>query len=153
MSTYKRIPRKLIKSLLMALFAPVAVSVAMLILLLFFDTLWFFVLAVVLVCGTFLFMIHSAIWGENVRFEITSEGTLYYYCGKNLVRQFDLIDCSVGYHHLKNANGGTESLRLRITDKDGNNEIIDCEPIGERKFYIMFEEMQSFSNVAPERLN
>ena len=153
MSTYKRNPRKLIKSLLMAFLSPVAVGVVMLILLLFFDTLWFFVLAVALVCGTFLFMVYSAIWSENIRFEITSNGILCYYCGKKLIQRFDLKDCSMGYHHLKDANGGTENLRLRITDKDGKNEIIDCEPIGEREFYVMFEEMQSYSKIAPERLN
>lgn len=65
---------------------------------------------------------------------------------------FDLTQCTVGYHHVKDANGGTNSLRLRVTNASGETKVLDCEPLGGRQFETMFAQMEAFNKEAPERL-
>ena len=152
MKTYKRIPRKLIKSLLAAPCAAFGVGAVMLFLLQFFDTTWFFYLSIVLTLSIFVFLIYNAFVSENIRFEITDSGQLNHYRGRKLLNSYDLRVYDCGYHHVM-AGGTTDRLVMRLTGPDGKNEIIDCEPVGERQFHEMFELIQGYSEVEPERLN
>lgn len=152
MRVYKRTKWKLIKSLIIAPLPPVAVGLVLLWALQWFPYTWFFVITVGLPIIIFICMLHSAIWGENIRFEITDEGKCNYYKNNKFKKSYDLKVCDMGYHHVKDANGGTDRLSLRITDENGQTDILDCEPIGAKQFEQMFKEMQSFSEVELEKL-
>jgi len=152
--TYKRTAFNLIKSLLIAPLPPAAVGLILLWLLQFFDKLWLFVAMVIAVIAIFVFMLYNAIFSDNIRFEITDDGMLNYYQMGKLKKSFDLSVSDCGYRLVQDANGGTDSLRLRITNAEsGSTEIIHCEPLGRRQFSEMFEKLQSFSTVEPEHLN
>ena len=152
MSIYKRKPWKLIKSLLIAPLPPVAVGLILLWALQYFPYTWMFILCIALPAVIFLALIYKAIWGENIRFEITENGQCNYYKNNKLKQSFDLVTSDLGYHHVRDANGGTERLSLRITDNTGKVHIIDGEPIGEKQFEKMFKQMQDYSKVEPEVL-
>ena len=154
MVTYKRTAFNLLKSLLIALIAPPAVGMVLLWLLQYFPYEWLFVVSIIVVAAFFLFLLYTAFFGENIRFEITDDGKLNYYQMSKLKESFNLVTSDFGYRHVQDANGGTDSLRLRITDSEsGETKIVSCEPIGKRQFSEMFEKMKSFCAVEPERLN
>ena len=152
MSIYKRRPWKLIKSLLIVPLPPVAVGFILLWALQYFPFTWFFAITVGVPVVIFISMLYGAIWGENIRFEITSDGQCNYYKNNKLKKSYNLKTCDMGYHHGKDANGGTDRLSLRITDEKGKTDILECEPIGEKQFSKMFEEMKNYSEVEVERL-
>lgn len=152
MKVYKRTKWKLVKSLMIVPLPPVAVGIVLLWALQWFPYIWFFAITVGLPIIIFFCMLYGAIWGTNIRFEIDNEGKCNYYQNNKLKKSYNLKDCDTGYHHVKDANGGTERLSLRITSENGQTDILDCEPIGEKQFRQMFEEMQNFSEVEIEKL-
>ncbi|MCL2654528.1 MAG: hypothetical protein FWD65_02350 [Coriobacteriia bacterium] len=149
---YRRTIWQLIKSLLIAPLVTFAVGMLFLWVLQFYNPTWFFVLGVIVIAAIFFGLLYSAIFGENLRFELSDDGTFSYYKGRKLKKSYDLTTSDLGYHQVKSANGATRRLSLRITDKEGRPDIVECEPIGSKQFDEMFKEMQKYSKVEPERL-
>ena len=152
MRVYKRTRWELVKSLMIAPLPPVAVGLVLLWALQWFSYTWFFAITVGLPIIIFFSMLYDAIWSRNIRFEITDAGQCNYYKNNKLKKSYNLKACDMGYHHVKDANGGTDRLSLRITDENGQTDILDCEPIGAKQFEQMFKEMQGFSEVELEKL-
>lgn len=144
MTVYKRPIWKFFTSLLLAPLAPAAVAFIIMWLLQYFPYTWLYYLMYILPAIIFLLMLYNTFWGDNIRFEVTDTGQLEYYKRGKLRKSFNLKTADIGYHHVKDSNGGTHSLRMRITDAEGKTEILDCEALGSRKFHKMFEQAQSF---------
>ena len=151
MTMYKRTIMKLIQSILLLPLAPAAIFFVMLWAMQMFDYTWFFVLTIAAPVLVLLFGLYNIIWGDNIKFEISDSGQCDYFCGGKLKESFDLKVCEIGYHRVKDANGGLHSLRLRIT-KDGKTSVLDCEPLGNKQFERMFDQMEGLLAAAPSRL-
>ncbi len=152
MTVYQRSKAKFIKSLIIIPLPPFAVGMVLLFIGQYFPQTWFMILTVLIVLGVLAVMLHQTLISDNVRFEISDTGEMNCYEGNKLKHTFDLKNCESGYHHRQYTSGGTQSLRLRITEQNGKMTVLDCEPLGSAKFYEMFEFIQSFSSVEPERL-
>jgi len=149
---YKRTTWHFIKSILLAPLAPIAVGLVLLWLMQFFSNIAMYIVTIAVPIIIFAFMIYNAIWGDNIRFEITAEGRCDYYQNNKLRHSHDLTVCELSYFKVQDANGGVQTLRLRITDQEGTTTKLECEPIGKRQFEAMFRQMQSFSTFVPEKL-
>ena len=147
MSTYKRSTWIMIKALMIAPFIPFGVGMVLLWVIHWFEFDWLFYPACVITLLSFIFMVYNAIWGSNIRFEITEDGKCNYYKKNKLRKSYDLTVCELSYF-----DGGTEDLRLLITDESGEEETLECAPIGKKQFDVMYKQMKSFSKVEPERL-
>ena len=149
---YKRTVWYLIKSILLAPLAPVAVFFVLLWLMQFFPNIGMYIATITLPILIFVFTIYNAVWNDNIRFEITEDGRCDYYQKNKLRQSYDLTVCDFGYFKLQDANGGIHRLSLRITGQNGESTKLECEPLGKRQFEAMFKQMQSFSTVQPEKL-
>ena len=100
----------------------------------------------------FLSFLYSAIFGDNIRFEIEPNLSEMRYIKKGKLKKvYNLEKCAVGYS-IRKRGMSVEYIRLKIQDEDGAEEIIDCEPLGETQFMAMVELMESTSKSIEEAL-
>jgi hypothetical protein len=152
MQVYKRSVGSLIKSLILAPFAGVAVFVVLYILLQFvnFGTLGVYLLYGVPVFA-FLWMLYASIFSENIRVEIDPAGTCRYFKNNKLMKQWLLPQCQVGYYkRTESGLLGNNNIRLDIRNEMGQDETVDCSPLGSTQFYNMFAHMETFTKPEPQ---
>ena len=137
MKVYKRGVFSLIKSLLIAIIAPVFLGF----LISAFTDNMIFILAIP--AAIFLFLLKSAIFSENIKFELSESGEFKYYVRNNLKETYNLADCSIGYS-AKSTNGDEDYIYLTIVNSEGENRI-ECTALELNKFYKMYEEMEAFT--------
>lgn len=138
MLVFKRGLFSLIKSILIALVAPV---ILYFIILIFTDN-------VGILYGVsgiaFIFLIVSAIFSENIKFEIEGEQFRYYLRNK-IKTDINLKDYSCGYHS-RTTDGSADDLTLYLVNLKTNEESnIDCTALGIRKFHKMYAEIERLS--------
>jgi hypothetical protein len=101
----------------------------------------------------FVILIYSALFGENIRFEVDG-GELRYYKRGKLKNSFQLAGCRVGYRR-KSETGllASHDISLQIIQtENGEETFIDCSPIGPRQFERMYALMKSKTPEEPEVL-
>ncbi|MDL2233875.1 hypothetical protein LJC63_09920 [Ruminococcaceae bacterium OttesenSCG-928-L11] len=98
-----------------------------------------------------LLILYFSIVSESIRFELDNDGTFRYYKLGRVKHTFQLEDCLVGYHRRSEAGLlGDHNIDLQIVTEDGQETIIDCSPIGLRRFERMYESMKQYTNEEPE---
>ena len=153
MCTYRRSVWKLFLSILLLPLAPFAVCMVFLFFLQFFPFTWLFVVMIIVTAGILLYGLYNIIWGDRISFTISETGQCQYFQGGKEKHTFALSSCDIGYHRVKDMNGGLYSLKIRITDSAGTTTVLDCEPLGNRQFDKMFSQMQEFNRSEPDRLD
>lgn len=137
MVTYKRGAWSLIKSLGIAIIAPVALA---------FIIDWFTqnplivlgIPAVILV-----FLLFTSIFSENIKIELDGN-TLRYYKRNKLKGEYDLLNSDIRLRTRTNMSAGTSSREhyLYITPAGGSEDYIDCSPLGFKQSNDLFERIQ-----------
>ena len=86
-----------------------------------------------------LWLLYSAIFSENIRFEIDEDGMFRYIKRKKIEKELNLKEYYCGYR-TKVSDGTTDDLRLNLlkTDDSEDKFDIDCTPLGTSKFHKMF---------------
>jgi len=144
MKLYKRGIFSLVKSIFVALFAPVALFFVLSI---FTDN----ALIMYSICAAaLLWLLYTGIFNENIKFEISEDGILNYYVRNNLKNTFELKKCTIGYK-CKSTNGDADNISLQIITKD-IEEFIDCTPLGMTKFYKMYAEIEQYTNKQDKKI-
>lgn len=152
MQVYKRTVGSLIKSLILTPFAGVAAFVVLYILLQFVNlgTIGVYLLYIVPVLA-FLWMLYASIFSENIRVEIDPAGTCRYFKNGKLLKQWFLPQCQVGYYkRTESGLMGNNNIRLDIRNEMGQDETVDCSPLGSTQFYNMFAHMETFTKPEPQ---
>ena len=99
----------------------------------------------------FLTLIYLAVFSENIRFELDSDGTLRYFQKGKLKGSYRLEEYMVGYH--SKSDGTSTDITLHILNaSNGEEERIDCSPIGKRKFSDMYAKLKLHTKEEPEVL-
>ena len=101
--------------------------------------------------AAFVLLLLSALFGDNVRFELDANGILRYYKMGRLKSTHNIPQCSVGYRRKSDSGFlATHDIQLQIADPVNGNEVsIDCSGIGPGNFERMFERLQQYSGVQP----
>ncbi|MFV0412912.1 MAG: hypothetical protein ACK5L3_06510 [Oscillospiraceae bacterium] len=151
MQTYKRTTWNLIKGILLAPFAAAGVFLLVAFILQFVNlgnTVWY-VLAFGLPVLAFAGMLYSAIFSENIRFELDETGNFRYFKREKLLAEYALGSCRLG--STKRRSGlGSSYISLKILPQNGEMAVIDCEPLGDAVFDRMYAAMQQFAQ-QPEK--
>jgi hypothetical protein len=141
MQVYKRAAFTLVKGLILALFAPVAGVIIL-------SFITQNVLIQIAVAAALLaLMVWMVVFGENIRFEVDTNGRLRYYKRGKLKNEFELARCMLGYHRrTQRGVFGNSDIHLQISETDtGKDYNIDCSPLGASRFNRMYETIDGFS--------
>jgi len=96
-----------------------------------------------------LMLLYLAVFSENIRFELEPDGTFRYFQKGKLRNSFRLEDCLVGYS--RKSEGTSHDILLQVVClENGQEETIDCSPIGLRRFEKMFQEIKGHTKEEAE---
>lgn len=154
MQVYKRKLPNLLFSLVLAVCGAVAATVIAWFVLSFFPAVGGAVaLFVPLGLGLLVLvgMVYSALFSENIRFELEADGAFRYFKRGTLQQSYQLAQCTVGYTQ-KSGRNMTTDLELKIVDETGHQHRIDGTPLGHAQFHYMFEAMAAHSPKEVEEL-
>jgi hypothetical protein len=99
------------------------------------------------------FLLYIAVFSENIRFELDSDGTFRFYKKGALKHTFDLTQSSIGYHRRTEWGLlGNNDISLKILDSEGRETVVDAGPLGTRQFETMFEAMEQHTQTDVEVL-
>jgi len=98
----------------------------------------------------FISLVYIAIFSENIRFEL-EDSTLRYFKKGKLRHTYPLEECRVSYHSKSDGTGSDITLYITHTASETQN-IIDCSPLGSRKFNDMYAKMKACTREDPEVL-
>ena len=99
----------------------------------------------------FIVLIYMALFSENIRFELDGDGTMRYFKKGKLKKTYKLEEYLLGYHSKSDGTGHDISLRI-LHVESGEEESIDCSPIGARRFSDMYSSLKAHTNEEPEVL-
>lgn len=144
---FKRNPVKFVESILLAGFAGVAV----------YFISQFFTKNMTVVYGlsgaVVLFMVLTAIFGENIKF-VLEDKTLHYYERGKLKNSFYLPECNISYR-LKADSMSTNDITMTIEDFSKPEQVkarLDCTPLGSKRFWQMLGEIQETADIPVKKL-
>lgn len=150
MTVYKRNAFGLIKSLGLAVGGAVAVGIIAWVICSFIsiaETTALFI-SVGIAVLILIFMVYSAIFSENIAFELYPDGRFRYIKNGKLQNEYNLTQCQVGYKTRTGRNVNTD-LKLQIVPPTGESHFIDASPLGSWKFHDMFAAMEKLSITTP----
>ena len=99
----------------------------------------------------FIALIYMAIFSENIRFELDSDGTMRYFKKGKLKHTYILEKCRVSYHSKSDGTGRDITLHI-VHIESGLDDSIDCSPLGSRKFNDMYARLKACIKEEPEIL-
>lgn len=99
-----------------------------------------FIIAIVLGVLVLVGMVLSAIFSENIAFEIYPDGKMRYLQKGKLKKEYNIAECQFGYKQVSGRNTAT-NITLDIGLPDGEVEHIDVSPLGTMKFFKMYEHL------------
>lgn len=80
------------------------------------------------------------ILSDNIYFTISDGGEFYYYKRGKCREHYNLNECGIGYR--QRSDGST--ISLKVFTPDGQEHLIDAEPLGVNRFHKMYEKMSQF---------
>ncbi|MDR2528730.1 MAG: hypothetical protein LBD04_06925 [Synergistaceae bacterium] len=102
----------------------------------------------------FLSLAYLSVFSENVYFELEQNGVFRYYKRGKLQSAHDVKKCQVGYRRKSSSSFlSTDDIQLDIQEEGKEKVTIDCSPIGETRFYKLFEKLDEMSLNSPEVLS
>lgn len=146
MVVYKRNAFSLVKSIVYAIGAGAAVAVIAYIICtaLSLNEQTAMIIAIVLGVLVLVGMVLSAVFSENISFEIEPDGKMRYFQKGKLKKEYYLPECSVGYKQVSGRNTAT-NIEFQIVLPNSEVEKIDVSPLGSTKFFKMYEQMAEFT--------
>ena len=145
MQVYKRSLWVMFKGLLMA---PCSAVLVFCILNMFVENEYILYGVPVLI---FLVLLNMALFSENIRFEVDPDGTMRYYQKGKLKNTYKMEECLVGFHSKSDSTSADITLHI-LHVESGEEEDIDCSPIGPRRFADMYENLKALTKEEPEVL-
>lgn len=88
-----------------------------------------------------LLILAMSLGGSGIKFTISEAGEFCYYKRNKLKERFDLRECYVGYR----ARTDGMYLDLQVVDANGEETILDGEPLGNKRFFKMYEHAKTFA--------
>ena len=145
MQVYRRSLLVMLKGFLMA---PCSAVLVYFVLNIFVDsTLILFGVSVLV----FAVLLYVAVFSENIRFELDEDGTLRYFQKGRLKKTYKLEEYLLGYY--SKSDRLTTDITLRILHAEsGEEESLDCSPLGERNFHNLFTSIKAHTKEEPEVL-
>ena len=145
MQVYKRSFIVMIKGLVMA---PCAAVLVYIVLSIFVDNYMILLGVSALV---FLAILYITIFSENIRFEVNDDGTMRYFKKGKPQKIYILEEYRFGYNSKSDSISSDIILNI-LHIESGEEEYIDCSPIGLRKFSDMYEKLKKYSKEETEVL-
>lgn len=101
-----------------------------------------------------LLILYISVLSENIRLELDASGELRYYKGGKLRNSYALKDCVVSYGRESDTGLlASHDIKLHIFNAaDGEEQDIDCSPLGLLRFETMFAEIKQYTQIQPEIL-
>lgn len=105
-------------------------------------------LSIIIALIAYIVMMYIVIFSENIKFIVDEDKkTLQYFQNGKLIKEYDLVGARLGYNITTKKNQGATRIDLEI-----NDDIINCEPLGQMKFNRMYGQLENLAEVEPIKL-
>lgn len=106
------------------------------------------ILSITVALIAYIIMMYIVIFSENIKFIVDDDKkTLQYFKNGKLEKEYNLVGAKLGYNITTKRSQGATRIDLEI-----NDDIINCEPLGQMQFNRMYEHLENLAEVEPIKL-